>query len=160
MNTKLLGAFLGGCLFVGVVVAVVVSFGGLAATPADFTGEFSAAGSITGSDLVGTPADLGDGTFAVYFARDEDTKDVTFELTASAKGDDGSTYFASAKDGKVSLWTTGDVEGAELSELEPVDGFKMFECDDTAIHLQSWSEQVSGVRSSPLRRHCLLTLHF
>jgi hypothetical protein len=143
MNTKLMLAVAGALGLVGVIVTMTLTF--QKSTRRDdetnFVGQFSASGKITGSDLVGTPVDFGEGTFAVYFARDESTKEITFELTASAKGDDGETYFASAKDGKASLWKTGEVTDPEFSSLDAVDNFHLFDCDDTKIHLQSWSEQ-------------------
>ncbi len=107
----------------------------------------SANGRITGSELPDTPADLGDGTFAVYFARDKETNAITFEMTVSAKdSDDDTVYYGSAKDGLFSMWTTGDVVDATYDGLEAVDGFKLFDCDETVINLESWAEDYTMSR--------------
>ena len=58
--------------------------------------------------MPGTPTDLGDATFGVYFKRDKDTEVITFELTVSAKDNSNDDLLlASVKDGKFSMWTSG-----------------------------------------------------
>ncbi|GMH57396.1 hypothetical protein TL16_g02369 [Triparma laevis f. inornata] len=97
---------------------------------------------------------MGDATFGVYFKRDKDSKAITFELTVSAKDNSNNDLLlASVKDGKFSLWTSGDVTAyttdSGFSDLADVGSGanKLFDCDDNVINLDSWKEQYSVSRS-------------
>jgi hypothetical protein len=137
---QLAAAFVGMSVFVLVLVLSFIQFG-TNSNEEEFHSEFSASGKITGSTLLETPANFGDGTFAVYFKRTSEDG-IVLELSANALGDDGSTYSLSVKDGKMSLWTTGSVVSDSVYDaLDAINGFKMYDCDDTVVNEQSWSEE-------------------
>ena len=105
-------------------------------------GEFSASGTITKSELPGTPIGLGDATFGVYFKRESiGEKDITFEINVVANGETGETLTASVKDGTLALFTTGDVTDSRYLDVLPLGGMKLYNCDETFVDSQTWSKE-------------------
>ncbi|GMH47959.1 hypothetical protein TrVE_jg9874 [Triparma verrucosa] len=151
---KVISAIIATVVIVAIIVATTLTSSNKTSEDVSMIQEFSANGQITGSSLPGTPTDLGDATFGVYFKRDKDTEVITFELTVSAKDNSNDDLLlASVKDGKFSMWTSGDItqytDDAGFSGLADVGSGanKLFDCDDNVVDLDSWKEQYSVSRS-------------
>ena len=149
VHAKQVMLFAAALVVVGIIVGAVVGYRNSrsGSSGSSVVQEFSAHGSITGSTLDGTPPDYGDGTFAVYFKRDDKTKVITLEMDVRAKTAAGGIVYASVRDKQFSLWTTEAVTKEPYAGLESVSGFNLLDCDNTMLDQAAWSDEYKVSKS-------------